>query len=135
MATVSNKYVKDVQKKGSLTEPSENKFAWYDEKVGRWRAGSYTDQARGGVFISEEKAMRIRETDFAYHKGVFSHAVQYTQREGLLITKDNVKEIIEEGITLLNERMNLIERYKRQGYPNPRQMAEEEMRSRFELRS
>lgn len=49
-----------VKETGRITVLDFDDFAYFDEKVGRWRAGKYCSTRKTGTFLSASDAQRIR---------------------------------------------------------------------------
>jgi len=103
-----------VKETGKIRRLTFDDFAYFDEKVNRWRAGKFVQTRRTGTFVSAKDAQRIRAAG--------STAV-YASRQAIRIARQNRDLTNEQAVELGYQWVREYRRTKRElkliGVPTP----------------
>lgn len=125
---MSKKSLRDkVEETGRIPILTFDSFAYYDEKVNRWRAGKYNQSRRTGAFVSAKDAQRIRASG--------STAV-YASRQAVRISRQKEvsnKEALNLAYKWVKEYRNTKKELKGLGVPNAGLRASDYVDEQFSL--
>lgn len=117
-----NKYLE----KDKIPDIEEKNFFYYDKKMNQYRAGKFS--GIGGRFISESKRKELKEM-YKERKGRYAIARNYLNKENPENFGQRVQtsyEAIQVADRWIQTYRSNREYYRRMGYPNARDMAEQD---------
>jgi len=111
---IITQHVKDT---GRILELDYDDFAYFDEKVNRWRAGKLCSTRKAGSFLTASHAQRIRAS--------VSTSVQASKQAIRIAMQKDVsnKEAVKLGYQWVKEYRKAKREFKIKGVPSPRKMA------------